>query len=216
MFTGIVKGVGRVLERSDMGGDCRLVIETGTVAMPGFALGGSVAVNGVCLTAVAVGRDRFSADVSLETLALTNLGRLEPGAKVHLEPSLRAGDPLDGHLVSGHVDGLGRVTAVAPAARSLQIVIEVPPALARYVARKGSVAVDGVSLTVNAVRGAAFDVNIVPHTRAQTMIEEYKAGTAVNIEVDVVARYLERMLGGAEPGAVSLELLRTHGYADKN
>jgi riboflavin synthase len=216
MFTGIVKGVGRVLERSDRGGDCRLTIETGTVALPGFTVGASVAVNGVCLTAVAVGAERFSADVSLETLAVTNLGRLELGSKVHLEPSLRAGDPLDGHLVSGHVDGLGQVIAVTHAARSLRVVIEVPPALARYIARKGSVAVDGVSLTVNAVRGVAFDVNIVPHTRVQTMIEEYKAGTAVNIEVDVVARYLERMLEGAESGAISLELLRTHGYADKN
>src|SRR5690606_21037418 len=133
------------------------------------ALGASVAVNGVCLTAAAVGTDRFEADVSGETLAVTTLGFLAPGALVNLEPSLALGDPLDGHLVSGHVDGVGRVVAVEPSARSLVLAIDVPPELARYVVRKGSIAVDGVSLTVNEVAGDRFSVNIVPHTRDSTI-----------------------------------------------
>jgi riboflavin synthase len=215
MFTGIVKGVGRLLEQRDIGGDRRLVIETAG-ALPGLAVGGSFAVNGACLTAVACRDGRVSADASLATLSLTNLGQLLPGSPVHLEPALRAGDPLDGHLVAGHVDGLGGVVAVVPEARSLRLTIELPAGLERYVAVKGSIAVDGVSLTVNAVRGRTFDVNIVPYTRAQTMMGGYKAGMAVNIEVDIVARYLERVVQATEPGAVNLELLRSHGYTDED
>src|SRR5690606_28100406 len=139
---------------------------------------------------------RFSADVSSETLARTTLGALAPGDPLNLEPALRIGDPLDGHLVSGHVDGVGRVVSVATAARSLAISIELPPELERYVARKGSIAVDGVSLTVNAVSGNAFDVNIVPHTRDATIIGRYRVGTGVNIEVDMLARYVARMREG--------------------
>jgi riboflavin synthase len=155
----------------------------------------------------------FSADVSAETLAATTLGRLRLGARVNLEPPLRAGDPLDGHLVTGHVDGVGEVVAVTPAGRSKRVVIAVPSVLARYVATKGSVAVDGVSLTVNAVRGAEFEVNIIPHTLAQTVIAEYERGTAVNIEVDMLARYLERLLAGPAEGGIDREYLRKHGYA---
>jgi riboflavin synthase len=213
VFSGLVKGTGRIAARTEHGADQRFAIELGAVAMAPLAAGGSIAVNGVCLTAVAVSGTGFSADVSAETLAVTTLGRLGPGARVNLEPPLKAGDPLDGHLVTGHVDGVGEVVAVTSAGRSKRIDIAVPTALARYVATKGSVAVDGVSLTVNAVRGAEFTVNIIPHTLAVTVIGEYGRGTAVNIEVDLLARYLERLLAEPAESGIDREYLRKHGYA---
>jgi len=190
-----VKGSGRVAARTDRGGDARFVVELGTADAVALAVGGSIAVNGVCLTAIEVGPGRFAADVSGETLTVTTLGHLEAGTRVNLEPPLKAGDPLDGHIVTGHVDGIGRVVAFEPAGRSRRLVVEVPPALARYLAQKGSVAVDGVSLTVNGVRGRQFEVNVIPHTLTVTTIGEYAPGTAVNIEVDMIARYVERLLG---------------------
>jgi len=196
LFSGIVKGVGLVVERTDFGADRRLVIGTAGVPLGALEIGASIAVNGACLTAIELGADRFAADVSAATLAVTTLGRLEAGARVNLEPSLKLGDPLDGHLVLGHVDGVGRVTAVRSDGRSRVIEIEVPPGLERYVARKGSIAVDGVSLTVNAVDGRRFEVNVVPHTAAVTIIGEYAPGTAVNIEADLLARYVARLQEG--------------------
>ena len=193
MFGGIVTGTGRVLDSVDLGGDRRLTIDTREVALPPLAMGCSIAVNGVCLTAVDCGDERFSADVSLETLSATTLGELSRGDRVNLESALRLNDTVDGHLVTGHVDGIGRVLGVKPAARSTEIRIALDEALMRYIARKGSVAVDGVSLTVNAVREDAFEVNIVPYTSDVTVISEYRPGRAVNIEVDIVARYLERL-----------------------
>jgi riboflavin synthase len=213
VFSGLVKGIGRVAARTDHGQDQRFVIELGSAAIAPLVVGGSVAVSGVCLTAVAVTPQRFTADVSAATLAVTTLGRLPTGARVNLEPPLRAGDPLDGHIVTGHVDGVGEVVAIEPAGQSVRLVIAVPTALARYVAAKGSVAVDGVSLTVNAVRGAEFEVNIIPHTQAVTVIGEYRSGTAVNIEVDMLARYLERLLEAGGDGGIDLSFLRKHGYA---
>jgi riboflavin synthase len=195
MFSGLVKGSGRVAARTDRGGDARFVVELGTADAVALAVGGSIAVNGVCLTAIEVGPGRFAADVSGETLTVTTLGHLAAGARVNLEPPLKAGDPLDGHIVTGHVDGIGRVVAFEPAGRSRRLVVEVPPALARYLAQKGSVAGDGVSLTVNGVRGRQFEVNVIPHTLTVTTIGEYAPGTAVNIEVDMIARYVERLLG---------------------
>jgi len=196
MFSGIVRTVGRLLDSVEQGGDRRVAIgfPAGSIGHP--ELGASIAVNGVCLTVVAASGDRFEADVSRETLARTTLGALAAGAPLNLEPALRVGDPLDGHLVSGHVDGVGRVVAIEPAARSLAVAIELPRELSRYVATKGSIAVDGVSLTVNAVEGDVFDVNIVPHTRDATIIGRYGVGTTVNIEVDMLARYVARMLAG--------------------
>jgi riboflavin synthase len=194
VFSGLVKGVGRIATRTDLGQDRRFVIELGSAAIAPLRIGGSIAVNGVCLTAVAVATDRFTADVSAETLAVTTFAGLAAGARVNLEPPLNAGDPLDGHIVTGHVDGVGKVVAVEAAGRSTGLVIEVPAELSRYIAAKGSVAVDGVSLTVNAVRGARFEVNIIPHTQAVTVIGEYRPGRAVNIEVDMIARYLERLV----------------------
>jgi riboflavin synthase len=195
MFSGIVKGVGRVLDVDERGGDLRIAIGLPESGIGAPALGASVAVNGVCLTAAAVGEDRFEADVSGETLKVTTLGFLAPGAPVNLEPSLALGDPLDGHLVSGHVDGIGQVAAVESSARSLVLAIDVPPDVGRYVVRKGSIAIDGVSLTVNEVAGDRFSVNIVPHTRDATIIAHYRPGTPVNVEIDMLARYVERMLG---------------------
>lgn len=203
MFSGIVKGTGRVLECVDMGGDRRVVIGFDGVPMAPPEIGASIAVNGVCLTAAAVDRHRFTADISRETVAVTTLGALEPDARVNLEPSLRLGDPLDGHIVSGHVDGVGRVVTVEPAARSLVFGIELPAGLAHYVARKGSIAVDGVSLTVNSIDGDRFDVNIVPHTRDTTIIADWREGTAVNIEIDMLARYVERILSAEQRSEAS-------------
>lgn len=212
MFSGLVKGVGRVAARADLGKDQRFTIELGTAALPPLVIGASIAVNGVCLTVVTAAGDRFTADVSGETLAVTTLGKLTTGSRVNLESPLRAGDPLDGHIVSGHVDGVGQVVGVEPAGRSLTVTIEVPAALARYVATKGSVAVDGVSLTVNTVRGARFTVNIIPHTQEKTVIGDYRAGTAVNIEVDLLARYLERLVQARGEESIDIEFLKKHGY----
>jgi riboflavin synthase len=196
MFTGIIQAVGRVADSRALGGDCRLVIDVRDTPLPALAQGGSIAVNGACLTVVECDPGGFSADVSLETLGRTNLGRLGMGARVNLEPASRLGEALDGHLVTGHVDGLGTIMALAPAARSLAVSIEVPVDLARYIACKGSVAVDGVSLTVNAVNGARIEVNIVPYTLTHTRFGEYGPGSAVNIEVDLIARYVERLCRG--------------------
>ena len=213
MFSGLVKGIGRVASRTSSGGDARFAIELGSASIAPLAVGGSIAVNGVCLTAVAVAPGGFTADASAATLAVTTLGRLAAGSRVNLEPPLKAGDPLDGHIVTGHVDGVGEVVAVEPVGGSKRIVIAVPAALSRYIAAKGSVAVDGVSLTVNAVGAAQFEVNIIPHTQSVTVIGEYARGTAVNIEVDMLARYLERLVQPGAQGGVDLAFLREHGYA---
>jgi riboflavin synthase len=213
VFSGLVKGVGRVASRTSSGSDVRFAIELGSAAIEPLAVGGSVAVNGVCLTAVAVGPAGFAADVSAATLAVTTLGRLAAGSRVNLEPPLKAGDPLDGHIVTGHVDGVGEVVSVEAVGGSKRLVVAVPKALSRYIAAKGSVAVDGVSLTVNAVGAEEFEVNIIPHTQAVTVIGEYERGTAVNIEVDMLARYLERLVQSDAGSGVDLVFLRKHGYA---
>jgi riboflavin synthase len=193
MFTGIVQGVGHLRAREQRGGDQRLTFELPGIERYAVALGGSVAINGCCLTAVERDARRFGADVSLETLRLTNLGGLALGAAINYECALRAGDALGGHLMSGHVDGLAEVVSVADVARSLRVRLRVPAALARYIARKGSVALDGVSLTVNDVAGVEFEVNLVPHTQAATTFASLRPGQQLNLEVDVLARYLERL-----------------------
>jgi riboflavin synthase len=194
MFTGIVQDVGRLVSREARGGDVRLLIAFDRLNPAGISVGDSICVQGCCLTAVEL-RDRtFAADVSRETLSLTTIGDLTPGAPVNLEPSLKAGDPLGGHLVSGHVDGVGEIAAISGDARSTRIEIAVPPALSRYIARKGSVAIDGVSLTVNEVQGARFGINLIPHTQAVTTLGSIRVGSRVNLEVDQIARYVERLL----------------------
>ncbi|HUN75065.1 MAG TPA: riboflavin synthase [Steroidobacteraceae bacterium] len=195
MFTGIVQDLGRVLSIEPCAGDTRLSIEADRLEVGRMAIGDSICVQGCCLTVVQVAGQSFRADLSRETLALTTLGELRPGARVNLEPSLRAGEPLGGHLVSGHVDGIARVVAIAEDARSWRVVIEAPPELARYIARKGSVAVDGVSLTVNEIDGARFGVNLIPHTLSVTTLGGLRADTRVNLEVDPIARYVERLIG---------------------
>lgn len=194
MFTGIVQGVGRIRSVEPRGGDVTLWIETGPVALDDVAAGGSIAVSGACLTATRLEGHAFAADVSRETLTLTTLGEAAAGRRVNIEKALAAGQPLGGHYVTGHVDGIGRVVSRHDDARSVRMEFEVPAELARYVARKGSVCVDGVSLTVNGVAGRRFDVNLVPHTLELTTLGDLRAGAAVNIEVDIIARYLERML----------------------
>jgi riboflavin synthase len=198
MFTGIIQSVGRVAAVEPRGGDLHLVIDASDLASridaQRLAVGESVAVNGTCLTVLEPDGGRFGADVSRETLALTTLGELKPGDPVNLEPALRAGDPLGGHLMSGHVDGRARIVSLQRDARSMRVVIEVPEALARYVAPKGSVGLDGISLTVNDVNGSRFGVNLIPHTVEVTTFGTLREGQWVNLEVDPMARYLERLL----------------------
>ena len=193
MFTGIIKGIGRVAALEQRGGDTRLVINRVDTDLGSVALGDSIAVSGVCLTAAELEGNRFAADVSQETLSLTTLGALEVGSRVNLEGALRAGEPLGGHLVSGHVDGFGVLETREPDARSWRLVFSVPPQLKRFFAPKGSVCVDGISLTVNEVDGARFGVNIVPHTMEHTTLGERAVGDRVNLEIDVIARYLARL-----------------------
>jgi riboflavin synthase len=213
MFTGIVQTTGTVAQKESRGGDVRLDIRCPDLRPAELAVGDSIAVSGACLTAVEVGAEGFSADVSKETLEHTTLGQMEPGASVNLERALTLSTPLGGHLVTGHVDGVGEITARVEEARSVRFDIRVPSRLARYVARKGSVCVDGVSLTVNRVGDTDFDVNIVPHTIEVTALDEWAPGSRVNLEVDIVARYIERLLGEGQSGGLSMDKLREAGFA---
>jgi riboflavin synthase len=218
MFTGIIQAVGRVARVESTGGDCRLTIETGKLPLTDVSLGDSIAVSGVCLTAVELGKQHFCADVSRETLSRTTLGDAGPGTAVNLELALTPTTHLGGHIVSGHVDGVGTVTDRRADARSARLQIEAPAHLAKYIAEKGSICVDGVSLTVNGVNGCRFELNIVPHTLAQTTLAEFLAGQRVNLEVDILARYLERLMLGdraAQPtSGVTRELLAKTGFAE--
>ena len=194
MFTGIVQGVGRIRSVEPHGGDVTMWIETGDVPLAGVEIGGSIAVNGCCLTAIEFEPNAFKADLSRETLSLTTAGQWQPGTAVNLEKALTAGQALGGHYVTGHVDGVGQVVGRHDDARSVRVEFEVPAELARYIARKGSVTVDGVSLTVNGAAGTRFDVNLVPHTLEVTILGGYRPGSRVNLEVDIIARYLERLV----------------------
>lgn len=210
MFTGIIKAKGKLAEVENKGGDRRLRVAAEGLPWLDYAVGDSIAVNGVCLTAISLQADGFVADVSAETLAVTTLSDLLPGSLVNLEPALALGERLGGHLVSGHVDGIGQVRSRRQDNRAVCFEIGVPARLARYVARKGSVAVDGVSLTINDVSADSFAVTIIPHTINETIIDTYRSGTQVNIEADMLARYLERLVG-ADNG-ISEEFLKAHGY----
>ena len=212
MFTGIIKAKGTIASMQTRGGDVRLTVKSDGLPWGDYELGESISVNGVCLTAVALRDDGFDTDVSTETLEVTALASLDIGSTVNLEPALSINDRLGGHLVSGHVDCKGSVIERSSDARSIRLKIEIPEEYARYVARKGSVCVDGVSLTINEVSGNSFDLNIIPHTAEVTIIDDYRVGTVVNIEVDLLARYLERLISKDDDG-VSLEFLKAHGYA---
>jgi riboflavin synthase len=194
MFTGIVQGVATVRAIEPRGGDVTLVFDTAGISLAEIELGGSIAVSGVCLTATRFDDGSFAADVSRETLSLTTLGDWVAGTRVNLEKALLAGQALGGHYVTGHVDGVGEMVSRRDDARSVRMEFKVPPELARYVARKGSICIDGVSLTVNGARGDRFDVNLVPHTLEVTTLGGLQAGSRVNLEVDIIARYVERMM----------------------
>ena len=215
MFTGIVQAVGRVRVVEDRGVDRRLVVETRGLDLDGARVGDSIAVNGCCLTAVLLAAGEFTADVSRETLERTTLGSLAAGSMVNLEPALALGAPLGGHLVSGHVDGIAEMLERRPEGRSERWRFRVPPGLARYIAEKGSVCLDGVSLTVNEVSGREFGVNLVPHTLSVTTLGQGRPGSPVNLEVDLLARYVERLLqvdAAGQPAGLSAETLARAGF----
>ena len=220
MFTGIIEAIGTIRALSPKGGDVRVYVETGKLDLADVKLGDSIAVNGVCLTAVELPGDGFWADVSRETLARTAFIDLKTGSKVNLEKALTPSSRLGGHLVSGHVDGVGEILKREDNARAIQFTVRAPRELAKYIALKGSITVDGTSLTVNAVNGAEFELTIVPHTLVETIMADYRPGRQVNLEVDLLARYLERLLLGdkaAEPTAsgISESFLAEHGYLNK-
>ncbi|MEQ8954733.1 MAG: riboflavin synthase [Gammaproteobacteria bacterium] len=194
MFTGIVEALGRVTSLQQQQSDWRLTVASDSLDLDEVVLGDSIAVNGCCLTVIAKSGDEFSADVSNETLRCTTLGELAAGANVNLEKAMLASSRFGGHMVSGHVDGIGEVGRIETDGDSLVVDVVVPEAIARYIAAKGSIAIDGTSLTVNKVAKNTFSVNIIPHTRDNTIIGGYKVGSKVNLEVDLVARYLERLL----------------------
>ena len=194
MFTGIVQAVGSIAALVPKGGDVEMLIDAAGLGLDGVALGDSIAVAGACLTVTRLDGRRFAADVSNETLARTTLGRLAAGSPVNLEKALRAGDALGGHYVTGHVDGIATVVSAHDDARSLRLVFEVPGELARYVAAKGSVTLEGVSLTVNEVDGRRFGVNLIPHTREVMTLGRLVPGAVVNLEIDIIARYVERLV----------------------
>ena len=192
MFSGIVADVGLIKSAQDREGGLRLTVATKALGMDDVALGDSIAVNGVCLTVVEIQGNDFAVDVSRETLSCT-AGLGKQGARVNLEKALRLSDRLGGHLVSGHVDGVGEVVAFNDLGESWRLVVRAPHALSRYIAMKGSITINGVSLTVNLVAGSEFEVNLIPHTLEVTTLQELKAGAKVNLEIDLIARYVERM-----------------------
>jgi riboflavin synthase len=193
MFTGIISAVGKITQLEEKQGDKRLSIDTGTLGLDDVRLGDSIACNGVCLTAVEITERGFIADVSLETLSLTTIDQWQIDSPINLEKAMQATDRFGGHIVSGHVDGIGEVISLQEDARSWRFRMRAPAELARYIAHKGSITVDGISLTVNLVEGAEFELNIVPHTMVNTIMDQYKPGSKVNLEVDLIARYLERL-----------------------
>lgn len=205
MFTGIVETMGTMVESNPVGGDRRLVIDTGALSLEGCRTGDSICVSGACLTMLEPGPNRFAADVSPETLALTTLGGLEPGSKVNLELAMGAKDRFGGHMVTGHVDGFATLLSRRVDARAERFDFEVPAELSRYIARKGSVCLDGVSLTVNSVDGVRFSVCLIPHTMDITTLGALQAGDRVNLEIDLIARYLERLMSGEHEGGDVLE-----------
>ena len=215
MFTGIIEALGRIKKIEPVGGDMRLHVGAGSLDMSDVQLGDSIAVNGVCLTAIEFDNTHFVADVSNETISLTSLKDLAAGSEVNLEKALLPTTRLGGHLVSGHVDGLGEVLTIKEASRSIQLIIRAPEELKHYIAMKGSICIDGTSLTVNKISNQDFEINIVPHTQQQTIIKNYKPGTKVNLEVDLIARYLERLLMKQDDNAtngITLETLAKAGF----
>ena len=209
MFTGIIQAIGHIQKMEQKDGDVRLTLNTADLELSESDLGDSIAVNGVCLTATEYTDNGFVADVSGETLEKTSLGFLRQGSPVNLEKALTLNTALGGHIVSGHVDGLGTLISQRNDGRSIRYEFSVPQEFAHYIAEKGSVTIDGTSLTVNHVEGNIFGINIVPHTRENTIFQNYEINTQVNIEVDIIARYLERLLTGQSSVQGDNTLLKT-------
>ena len=214
MFTGIIEAIGSVARLQQLGSDWRLAINSEKLDLSDVVLGDSIAVNGCCLTVVELGENIFSADVSNESMRCTALGEFKEGTRVNLEKAMLASGRLGGHIVSGHVDGVGTLIESTEDGASISLVYEAPKEIAKYIAGKGSVCIDGISLTVNEVSGQKFTVNVIPHTQTETIIGDYKAGQNVNLEVDLIARYLERLLQGANSseGELSKNFLSKHGF----
>ncbi|MYM64311.1 riboflavin synthase [Pseudomaricurvus sp. HS19] len=221
MFTGIVEALGEIVALQPSGGDLRVRVKSHGLDLGDVALGDSIATNGVCLTVVELPGDGYWADVSRETLEYTTVGEWKLGSRVNLEKALTPQTRLGGHLVSGHVDGVGEVVSRHADARSERFRLRAPKALAKYIAHKGSICIDGTSLTVNAVDGDEFELNIVPHTLERTVIGGYSTGTRVNLEVDVIARYLERLLLGDKAadsstgGGIDMAFLAENGFLQR-
>ncbi len=218
MFTGIIEAVGKVQSVRQAGGDVRLTIDAAGLDMGDVKLGDSIATSGVCLTVVDFGKNWYAADVSLETISRTSLNSWKTGTRVNLEKALLPTTRLGGHLVSGHVDGLGTVTLARKDARSLYFEVKAPDALAKYMAEKGSITIDGISLTINHLDGALMSLNLVPHTATQTTINDWQLGSKVNLEIDVLARYLERLLMGDQAAkstaknSIDMSFLAENGF----
>ena len=216
MFTGIILAVGKISQIEQKAGDVRLAIDTGSLSLKGANLGDSIAVNGICLTAVELGEHNFVADVSNETLARTNLKSATAGTPVNLELALTPQTRLGGHIVSGHVDGLAKLLEQTADGRSIRFRFKAPDSLAKYIAEKGSICINGISLTINKVEGAEFSVNIVPHTLKETTLGAISVSDYVNIEVDLLARYMERLMKGEAaadcPSRVTENLLKESGF----
>nr|WP_136250119.1 riboflavin synthase [Ningiella ruwaisensis] len=217
MFTGIIEAVGEITALDNLGQDIRLSVQTGKLDMSDVNLGDSIATNGVCLTVVDKGDNYYKADVSQETIKHTGFAHYNRGSKVNLEKAMRPDSRFGGHIVSGHVDGVGTVEQINEHSRYVEIWVKAPDSLAKYIAHKGSITVDGVSLTVNEVKGASFMLWLIPHTLKETVIGHYKVGTQVNLEVDLIARYLERLMLGdkaanPESQVISMRFLAEHGF----
>tara|TARA_B110000211_G_scaffold70822_2_gene81973 strand:- start:34 stop:681 length:648 start_codon:yes stop_codon:yes gene_type:complete len=214
MFTGIIEAIGSVAKLQQLGSDWRLTIDTGKLDLSDVVLGDSIAVNGCCLTVVELKENIFSADVSNESMRCTALGEFKDGTRVNLEKAMLASGRLGGHIVSGHVDGVGSLVELSEDGASVRLVYEAPKEIAKYIAAKGSVCIDGTSLTVNEVSGQKFTVNVIPHTQAETIIGDYKVDQNVNLEVDLIARYLERLLQGTDSKTEGLnkDFLAKHGF----
>ena len=215
MFTGIIESVGKIEKIEPRSGDLRLTIAVDKLDMSDVALGDSIACNGVCLTAISFDQQHYTADVSGETIRLSTLADLVVGSPVNLEKALTPTTRLGGHLVSGHVDGIGEIQDIQKDSRSLRYRVKAPDELAHYIAKKGSICIDGVSLTVNEVNGSEFELNLVPHTLSETTMSGYQAGTMVNLEVDLLARYLERLLTGQKTTTetnITTSLLQQSGF----
>lgn len=217
MFTGIIEAIGTITTLNDLGDNYRLVVNVGKMDMSDVHLGDSIATSGVCLTVVDKGADYYAADVSSETIKYTGFANYKVNRHVNLEKAMRADSRFGGHIVSGHVDGVGTVEAINKHSNYVEVWVKAPSDIAKYIAHKGSITVDGVSLTVNEVKGASFMLWLIPHTLKETVIGEYTKGTLVNLEVDVIARYLERLLQGnnaSEPQNkdISMSFLAEHGY----